>query len=721
MTGVDPFADLAGDRWIWWREEKRGPKGKATKVPYSPKPKGGPGKSDDPATWGDRAAAQECARRRLNGSAGGTGIMLGALDADRYLAGIDLDSCLDDGMPSDWAAEILGVVRSYCEVSPSGAGLKLYLYLLAADVRPFLDAIGVQPAQWGTRRSVGPNSADHGPAIEIYCALRYFAVTRRHWAQSPAEIRLLDQDQLRKLVPLIPGVPRKSSAAAGEHGDNSRSAAAFRLAQQLIRASASFEEMCDALRTDPATAEWCREKGDARQLKRLWDRAGAAGADDAPAFSDEAIALQLTAEQGDDARYVAVWNRWLLWNDGHWVFDNTMQMWNRARDLCRRVSKGTQNKKLAADVASHKKVAAVISLARADRQHAAMTSQWDTDLWLLKSAGPVIDLQTGDARDAEREDYCTKAAAVAPSFAYCPLWRAFLERITAGDAELKLYLQRIAGYCLTGIASEHVLFFFFGSGSNGKSVFINTLVGIWGDYATVSPMETFTATHTDRHPTDLAGLRGARLVVANETEADRQFAESRIKALTGGDKVAARFMRQDFFEYTPQFKLVIVGNHKPALSSVDEAIRRRIHLVPFTVTIPEAERDLGLPDKLKAEWPSILQWAIDGCTEWQRIGLAPPQGVLDATAEYFTEEDALARWIDECCRTGREQWGIGGKLWQSWKAWAERNNERVGTRKGFGQAMNNRGHKSDASQGVRGYAGIDLQPSQRQPEDEYWR
>jgi putative DNA primase/helicase len=221
-------------------------------------------------------------------------------------------------------------------------------------------------------------------------------------------------------------------------------------------------------------------------------------------------------------------------------------------------------------------------------------------------------------------------------------------------------------------------------------------------------VSTFVETNNDRHPTELAKLQGARLVVAQETEKSRHWAEAKIKALTGGDKITARFMRQDFFEYIPQFKLVIVGNHKPSLKSVDEAIRRRIHLVPFTITIPPEERDRDLPEKLKAEWGGILQWAIDGCLEWQRIGLAPPPAVRNATDEYLAEEDSFACWIAECCVTSKEHLGIGDRLWSSWKAWCERKNEQVGTRKAFVETMKNHGFEPAKSQHVRGYTGIDL-------------
>ena len=165
----------------------------------------------------------------------------------------------------------------------------------------------------------------------------------------------------------------------------------------------------------------------------------------------------------------------------------------------------------------------------------------------------------------------------------------------------------------------------------------------------MAPIETFTASHQDRHPTELARLRGARLVTSVETEEGRRWAESRIKSLTGGDKIAVHFMRQDFFEFTPQFKLVIAGNHKPGLRSVDEAIRRRLNLIPFTVTIPPAERDPDLAEKLKAEWPGILAWAIVGCLAWQRDGLAAPKAVTSATAAYLEAEDAVAAWIKERC------------------------------------------------------------------------
>ena len=232
----------------------------------------------------------------------------------------------------------------------------------------------------------------------------------------------------------------------------------------------------------------------------------------------------------------------------------------------------------------------------------------------------TFDLRTGIGHPPDPRDYITKRTACrcAPAGAPRPLWTAFLERITDGNAELQGFLQRYLGYCCTGFTSEHVFVFAYGTGANGKSTFINTVAQIFGDYATVADMSTFIASKVEHHPTDLAKLRGARLVVAQETQRGRRWDETKIKALTGGDKITARFMRRDFFDFMPTFKLFIVGNHKPRLGSVNEAMRRRLLLVPFTVQIPPDERDPRLAEKLKAEWPAILRWCIDGAWNGSR-------------------------------------------------------------------------------------------------------
>jgi len=256
-------------RWVAWRNEPRGRK--VTKVPYAPN--GKKAKSDDPSTWGTRAEAEARAKRIVNGQGGGTGIQLGDLGEDTFLGGIDLDSCIaDDGTPAPWAAAILNATPTYTERSPSGRGLKLFFYLASDDVRPFLERIGAD--QWGVRRGIpGEDGRDHGPAVEIYLAGRYFTVTGDQWAGAPAEVAMLDNARLDRLAPLIP--PAKSVRGGA---DNSRSAIAFRVGLAKRRAGKTYAEFCEELRRDPQTATWYVEKGIAnggRELHRIWQKAGA--------------------------------------------------------------------------------------------------------------------------------------------------------------------------------------------------------------------------------------------------------------------------------------------------------------------------------------------------------------------------------------------------------------------------------------------------------------
>ena len=436
-----------------------------------------------------------------------------------------------------------------------------------------------------------------------------------------------------------------------------------------------------------------------------------------PNFTDEALALRFADLHADDLRYVATWGRWLHWNGTHWRLDDTLQAFDFAREVCREAAAAIPHKKakLAAVIASAKTVAAIERLAKADRRLAATSDQWDSDPWLLNTPGGALDLRSGKVRPHNPSDHCTKSTTVSPE-GECPAWLAFLARVTGGDIDLQSFLQRVLGYALTGDTTAHALFFLFGNGANGKSVAVDTVSGIMGDYHQTAPIETFTHSTSERHPTELARLRGARLVTAVETEEGRRWAESRIKALTGGDKIAARFMRQDFFEFTPQFKLVIAGNHKPALRSVDEAIRRRFNLIPFGITIPAEERDPNLRDKLKAEWPGILRWMVEGCLAWQSQGLAAPAAVREATSAYLEAEDALSVWVEERCIRDANAWTTAAELFSAWKTWADGTGEFVGSAKRFSQNLETRGFQPVRKTSGRGFQGLALdRPDQLNP------
>ena len=413
---------------------------------------------------------------------------------------------------------------------------------------------------------------------------------------------------------------------------------------------------------------------------------------DRPAeYADDALALRFTSRYEHDLRFVNPWGKWLIWDGKRWRADETLEPSDLARAVGREASaeivERNGSARLAQAVASAKTVAAIERLARADRRHASRIKDWDADPWLLNTPGGTVDLRTGSMRAHDRADLITKMTAVAPG-GDCAFWLAFLDRVFEGDAGLIAFVRRVLGYSLTGSIRDHALFFLPGTGGNGKGVFLNTWHGILGDYSTVAAMETFAASKSERHPTDLAMLRGARAVIAQETEEGQHWAESRIKRLTGGDPISARFMRQDFFEFTPSFKLLIAGNHKPSLRNVDEAVRRRFHLIPFVVTIPKTERDPELPEKLRAEWPAILNWAIHGCLEWQRIGLAPPAAVSAATDAYFDDEDAIGRFLEErCVLSEPEALEEVAALFASWRQWAESSGEFLGSAKRFSQAL----------------------------------
>jgi putative DNA primase/helicase len=437
--------------------------------------------------------------------------------------------------------------------------------------------------------------------------------------------------------------------------------------------------------------------------------ANAHGQAERPAeFSDDALALRFTVEHGSDLRYTAAWGRWSQWDGSRWKRDATRYAFDLARGICRMAASSCQKPHLASRIASAVTVAAVERLAQADRRHAATVEQWDADPWLLNTPAGVVDLRTGALRLANREDYVTKITNEGPG-GDCPRWRAFLARVTDGNEELQRFMQRMGGYALTGITREHALFFLYGTGANGKSVFLNTIAAVLGDYAKTAPIEAFVASASEHHPTDLAGLQGARLVTAVETEDGRRWAESKLKALTGGDRIAARFMRQDFFEFAPQFKLVIAGNHKPGLRTVDEAMRRRFNLLPFTVTIPAAERDLQLADKLREEWSGILQWMIGGCLSWQREGLNAPAVVRDATAEYLAAEDALGSWLEECCVLDKCCSSTSAALFEGWKKWCEENGEQCRSQRAFSENLHSRGFaRMRLAHGKRAFSGLGL-------------
>jgi putative DNA primase/helicase len=424
-------------------------------------------------------------------------------------------------------------------------------------------------------------------------------------------------------------------------------------------------------------------------------------------ISHDELALGFAAENADVVRFVAKQSRWLIYDGARWLPDEKRLIFTLVRRYCRAVSAAATDPREAKQIRDKATIAAVESLAQSDERLASGVKDWDVDLWLFNTPGGTVDLKTGLLRKHSSADHITKIAAVTPG-GECPLWLKFLERVTGGDSDFQEYLQRIFGYALTGSTTEQALFFLFGTGANGKGVTMQTISRIFKDYHCTAPISTFTVSFGDRHPTELADLCGARLVTVGETEEGRGWSEKLIKQLTGGDPMKGRFMRQDLFEFDPQLKLVISGNQKPTIKTVDIAIRRRMNLLPFTITIEDAERDPLLTEKLKGEWPGLLQWMIEGCLKWQAGGLKAPKCVLDATEEYLANEDAFATWIMEKCETKPGYKDASGKLFASWSQWCSDAGEEAGTSKSFKNKLEGKTYRNTRSNAGSIFHGIRL-------------
>jgi putative DNA primase/helicase len=377
---------------------------------------------------------------------------------------------------------------------------------------------------------------------------------------------------------------------------------------------------------------------------------------------------------------------WYRWSGYHWQQERSKLAFDWARTLVRELSEAED---LRVKIKSRKTsfVSGVERFAQTDRAFSMLNHEWNRDPFLFATPSGTVDLRTGILRPASADDRINKVAAIGPlATADCDLWYRFLDETTDRDDELIAFMQRWFGYCLTGDIREHALVFCYGPGGNGKSVMLNTVRRILGDYAKVAMMETFTATKFEQHSTDVASLAGARLVTATETEEGKFWAENKIKQMTGGDPVTARFMRCDPFTYLPTYKLTIIGNHEPNLRNVDDAMRRRLNNVLFNRK--PAHIDKSLEEKLKNEWPGILRWMINGCLAWQEQGLAPPESVKAATRSYFENQDLFSQWLEEKCDVAPGKDATSTDLFASWSAYAKAAGETAGSRKTLAGSWN---------------------------------
>lgn len=439
-------------------------------------------------------------------------------------------------------------------------------------------------------------------------------------------------------------------------------------------------------------------------------------------LSDLGNARSLIQLHGKDLLYSHEFG-WSVWNGSIWVQDKTGELVRRAADTIAKFYVEAASltdlsaRKALVDHArkseSEPRLRAMVSLASAEPGVTVSIAAMDQHPFLLPVANGVVDLHTGVIRAPRRKDLLTAALGVPfDETATCPNWDAFLWRAMSGNTRLIAFLQRAVGYSLTGSTGEQIFFLLHGDGANGKSTFVRTLLELVGPYGRMCPTQTLLTRKGEHIPNDLARLRGARAVAAVETDGGRRLSEALVKQLTGGDIVVARFLHHEFFEFSPQFKLWLAVNYKPRITGTDEAIWRRVKLIPFTVTIPPAERDRTLSDRLRAELPGILAWAVRGCLEWQVHGLQDPEEVCAATKQYREEEDYLGPFLRETCVLDASVSATKRQIYDVYVAWTKESGEScIKSMREFGTALRDRGFKDGYVERHKGWIGLRLRTS----------
>lgn len=481
------------------------------------------------------------------------------------------------------------------------------------------------------------------------------------------------------------GPDSTDSAAARPLPQGSRNMALTRVGGTARRVGAQEPEIKEILQA--ANAAMCDPPLDAGEVEQIAASVARYPTADPGAvlttLTDAGNAVRLAIHYGDRIRYVPEWKKWIVWETTRWQVDDTGKLIELAKVTARRIHEeavGLSSTDAQRQVNAHalksqkaERLRAMIELAKSIPELIVRSRDLDKDTMLLGVANGVVDLRTAQLRAPVPADLMTMQGPVTfDATATCPAFMDFLRRVTNGDVPMMEYLKRVAGYSLTGGTQEQCLFFLHGSGANGKTTFLNVIKDLLGpEYCKQTPAESLMVRKQGRSATnDLARLKGVRVTISNEVEEGSRMSESLIKQMTGSDEISARFLFAEFFDFTPQFKIWIAGNHQPVIRGTDDGIWRRLHLVPFTVTIPAEERDKSLPEKLRSELPGILNWALQGCLEWQKSGLQPPASITEAVAEYKKEMDILGQWVEENCVLDATAKLQSSLAYQDYKGWA---------------------------------------------------
>lgn len=439
-------------------------------------------------------------------------------------------------------------------------------------------------------------------------------------------------------------------------------------------------------------------------------------------LTDMGNAERLIKLHGPDLRFSYEFNYWLIFDGRRWRKDDFGAVMHKAKSIPRkmyqdaaRINDDSVRQSLityALKLENHQKLTNLVNLAKSEPGVPIMANELDTRPFLLNVLNGTVDLETGRLREHDRNNLITKLIPFAyDPTAECPVWLAHLNKIMNGNEDKIHYYKKASGYSLTGDTSERMVFFQHGEGANGKSITTDTIAMILGDYAMRTPTDTLMIKRNEGIPNDIARLRGARFVYASEAEQGKRLAESQIKDMTGGEKLTARFMRGEFFEFRPEFKIWFSSNHKPIIRGTDQAIWDRIRLIPFTVRILEDERIPGpiLLKKFKIEASGILAWLVKGSLTWMNEGLIPPDEVVNATKSYRDEMDIINDFIEDRCNKGAMLTAKAKDLFIEYEKWCAENGEEPIHKRTFGLKLAEKGFTQTRTHGgVRAWKGLAL-------------
>lgn len=724
-------------QWILWKFEMRN--GKQTKVPCQVT--GEMAQANNRRTWSTFATA---VKFYLEGDYDGIGFVFSR--QDNYI-GIDIDKCVVEGKTNAFATEIIDTLDSYTEFSPSEKGIHI---IIKGSLPQSVLGTGRKNTKHGleiysygrffTFTGNRENSNDVYDRTDELAEVfeQYFDDSdiqgRVNLAEfEKDEIKISNESLWEKMFRSKNGDKIRSlfngDLINGDHSGSDQSLCnhlAFWTGNSAPRMDAMFREsslirdkwdvihfsdtnetygertIAEAISSTPTTILDNKQQFEEFSFDFI-NEGVAEVVEDKPKrkfkLTELGNAERIAYEYGHVIKFVNDIG-WFIWDGKRWKIDNKKEIERITAKVLRSLNKSEDESEMKwARMCERRNVRMnsikdLMPLVPGERQ------EFDKHKYLLNVENGIVDLKTGKLQQHDRELGLTKITNIAfDENAKCPEWLNFLDQIFQGDKELAEYMQRLIGYSLTGEITEQIMVFLIGGGSNGKSTFINIIKDIMGDYGRQAKSDTFIKKKETGANNDIARLVGSRFVSAIESEDGEQLSESFVKQITGGEPVLARFLRQEFFEFIPEFKVFFTTNHKPVIKGVDEGIWRRIRLIPFNLQLPKEKRDKKLPEKLSLEMPGILNWAIEGCLKWQQSGLKDPAIVMKATGDYKEEMDILGPFMFECCFK-REDVQIEAKeLYEVYANWCFRNGEHQLKNRAFYRILETQGFKRERGNG----------------------